>query len=131
MSTCGVSSFPSFSVIISFARSNVADDLKFNDEEPTFTVYFPASAIHDERFVSKDARSAALIVNVNVCDSPGFNDRVFTKPFSSSDGLSNFFDGALMYNSATSFPATLPLLVIVTVAMVLFKKFVELSLRLP
>ena len=52
-------------------------------------MYFPASAIHEVRSVLKDARSSGLIVNFIVSLSPGFNNPVFAKPLSSSEGLFN------------------------------------------
>jgi hypothetical protein len=57
------------------------------DEAPILTMYFPASAIHEVRFVLKDARSGGLIINFIVTLSPAFNNPVFAKPLSSSEGL--------------------------------------------
>ena len=65
------------------------------EEAPILTLYFPASAIHEEVLVSNEARSSAFNVNVRVSDLPGCNKPVFAKPFNSSDGLSSLTCGAL------------------------------------
>src|SRR6476660_4405455 len=85
-----------------------------SDDAPILTLYLPASAIHAERPVSKDARSVPLMVKLTVCDWPGCKTLVLVNAFNSNEGLSSFPFGAVIYNSTTSFPATLPLLVTVT-----------------
>src|SRR3954451_153486 len=102
----------------------------FKDDAPIFTVYFPPSAIHEELFVLKEARSAVLIVKEIFCEAPGRSKPVFAKALNSLSGLSNLPDGAVTYNSTTSFPATFPAFVIVTVAVIELLKVAELSFKL-
>src|SRR5689334_10421866 len=116
--------------MISFANPNAALKRIFVDDEPIFTVYFPASAIHEVLCVSKDARSAGFNVKMIVCDFPSCNKFVFANAFNSSAGLSNFCVGAVKYNCTTSLPATFPLLVTVTVAVIFLLKEVELNFKL-
>jgi len=57
-------------------------------------------------------------ISFTVSDADCSNKLVLRNAFSSYLGLSNFPLGAVIYNSATSFPATFPVLVMVTVAMI-------------
>jgi hypothetical protein len=56
------------------------------------------------------------MLKLKVCDAPGANKPVLANAFSSEAGLSNLVAGALIDNSATSLPATVPVFVIVTLA---------------
>ena len=55
-----------------------------------------------------------LISSSNTSLSPGINFVVLANVFSSCKGLSICFAGAERYNCTTSFPAVLPVLVILT-----------------
>ena len=56
-------------------------------------------------------------INENVIDAICLAAReLFWQPFSSLDGLSNLFAGALKYNLTTSLPGTFPVSVTVRVA---------------
>src|SRR6476646_1965638 len=96
MFTCGVNTLCTFSTTSSFDKLKDAVLFISSEEAPILTLYFPASAIHEEVLVSNEARSSAFNVNVRVSDLPGCNKPVFAKPFNSSDGLSSLTWGALM-----------------------------------
>ena len=104
--------------MISAFKRNDSFSLNSLLEAPILTQYLPASAIQADSSELNEARSPSLIVNVSVSDSPGFNKAVLENPFSSSDGLSSPSPGALRYNCTTSLPATSPVLVTVTVAVI-------------
>lgn len=69
--SAGVSAFVSCLTISSLARSNVPVNLVSIEEAPILTVYFPASAIHDEVGVSKEASFLLSRMKVRVWLSPG------------------------------------------------------------